>query len=330
MSRLEVNRATEKTARPPAWRRWLTKLAAIEEALSLSIDEIQDRRIARLEAEVAELASVACRSRGGAVMSGNSFVHNATGRVVKYIKPVPRGEAEGLVASVYKQAEKEFALVPPITLHSQAPEVLAAVFRRRCATHHRHGDCLPLRQPHGQCVPRALAKSSCDEFKRYEGDLRQNLRRAGRTPADSGRNRTRRNHWRSCPTSSCRRLRLGARQSRRLRGACALASTIVAAGRRAVPASVRASVEDAISRWNGGNPGLAQEWIDEAVGTLPTAVEQALARLCFLTALASYRVDQTVVNAYRSCEPNEAHLIAVTAWASLAAVTRPRKENILR
>lgn len=55
MNRLEVNRAPEKTTRPPAWRRWLAKLAAIEEALSLSVDEIQDRRIARLEAEVAEL-----------------------------------------------------------------------------------------------------------------------------------------------------------------------------------------------------------------------------------------------------------------------------------
>jgi hypothetical protein len=114
-----------------------------------------------------------------------------------------------------------------------------------------------------------------------------------------------------------------ARDSRAVSGALArFASTIEAAGRRAVPASVRAIVEDAISRWNGGDPGLAQEWIDEAVGTLPTAVEQALARLCLLTALASYRVDQTVVNAYRSCEPNEAHLIAVTAWASLAAVKR--------
>lgn len=55
MSRLEMNRAAEKTTRPSPWRHWLAKLAAIEEALSLSIDEIQDRRIARLEAEVAEL-----------------------------------------------------------------------------------------------------------------------------------------------------------------------------------------------------------------------------------------------------------------------------------
>ncbi|MFZ2155471.1 MAG: hypothetical protein WAV72_05040 [Bradyrhizobium sp.] len=47
---------------------------------------------------------------------------------MKYIKPVPRGEAEGLVASVYRQAEKEFALVPPITLHSPAPEILAGVW----------------------------------------------------------------------------------------------------------------------------------------------------------------------------------------------------------
>ncbi|MFZ2155470.1 MAG: hypothetical protein WAV72_05035 [Bradyrhizobium sp.] len=65
MSRLEMNRATGKTTRPPAWRRWLAKLAAIEEALSLSIDEIQDRRIARLEAEVAELRKRSLPAVGG-------------------------------------------------------------------------------------------------------------------------------------------------------------------------------------------------------------------------------------------------------------------------
>ena len=37
------------------WRRWLATLAAIEEAVSLSPAEIQDRRIARLEAQLAEL-----------------------------------------------------------------------------------------------------------------------------------------------------------------------------------------------------------------------------------------------------------------------------------
>lgn len=61
-------------------------------------------------------------------MSGNSFVQSATARTVKYIKPVPRGAASALVAAIYRQAEREFALVPPITLHSPAPDILAGVW----------------------------------------------------------------------------------------------------------------------------------------------------------------------------------------------------------
>lgn len=40
------------------WRRWLAKLAAFDEALCLSANEIQERRIARLEAEIANLKTV--------------------------------------------------------------------------------------------------------------------------------------------------------------------------------------------------------------------------------------------------------------------------------
>ena len=61
-------------------------------------------------------------------MISASFVQIAAGRAVKYIKTVSRGEASGLVASVYLEAEREFALVPPLTLHAPAPEILAGVW----------------------------------------------------------------------------------------------------------------------------------------------------------------------------------------------------------
>jgi AhpD family alkylhydroperoxidase len=47
---------------------------------------------------------------------------------VRYVRPVPRDEAEGLVARVYEQMEADYELVPPITLHSAAPELMAAVW----------------------------------------------------------------------------------------------------------------------------------------------------------------------------------------------------------
>jgi AhpD family alkylhydroperoxidase len=46
---------------------------------------------------------------------------------VRYVSPVRRGAAQGLVGSVYEQVEREFGvLAPSLVLHSPAPEVLAA------------------------------------------------------------------------------------------------------------------------------------------------------------------------------------------------------------
>lgn len=48
-------------------------------------------------------------------------------RQVKYLAPVEPAAADGLVAEVYRQAAEEMRLVvPPVLLHSPAPEVLAA------------------------------------------------------------------------------------------------------------------------------------------------------------------------------------------------------------
>lgn len=44
-------------SKPPGWRRWISNLSAWVEAVSLSYDELQDRRIGRLERDVAELKS---------------------------------------------------------------------------------------------------------------------------------------------------------------------------------------------------------------------------------------------------------------------------------
>jgi alkylhydroperoxidase family enzyme len=46
---------------------------------------------------------------------------------VRYVSPVGRGAARGLVGRVYEQVEREFGvLAPSIVLHSPAPQVLAA------------------------------------------------------------------------------------------------------------------------------------------------------------------------------------------------------------
>ena len=50
-----MNNARADDGPTPAWRRWLARLAAIDERLFLSAGEIQDYRLARIEAQMAEL-----------------------------------------------------------------------------------------------------------------------------------------------------------------------------------------------------------------------------------------------------------------------------------
>lgn len=48
---------------------------------------------------------------------------------VRFVSPVSYAAANGRVAEVYRQLERDFGmLAPPITLHSQAPDVLAAAW----------------------------------------------------------------------------------------------------------------------------------------------------------------------------------------------------------
>lgn len=48
---------------------------------------------------------------------------------IRYVSPVLPGDASGLVACVYDQAERDFGLVaPPLVLHSPAPQALAAAW----------------------------------------------------------------------------------------------------------------------------------------------------------------------------------------------------------
>ena len=55
------------------------------------------------------------------------FRDNAPQRI-HYITPIPQAEAEGLVADVYDQMGRDFQVVPPITVHSPMPKILAGVW----------------------------------------------------------------------------------------------------------------------------------------------------------------------------------------------------------
>jgi AhpD family alkylhydroperoxidase len=49
-------------------------------------------------------------------------------RAIRFISPVAYSQAEGLVRQVYEQMRRDFQIVPPLTIHSPIPELLAGVW----------------------------------------------------------------------------------------------------------------------------------------------------------------------------------------------------------
>ncbi|MFD7659889.1 carboxymuconolactone decarboxylase family protein [Actinosynnema sp. NPDC059797] len=99
------------------------------------------------------------------------------------------------------------------------------------------------------------------------------------------------------------------------------AAAVERAGRRSAPDEVRELVSAHLARWDGRPLGVSRAWVEEAVGDLPPG-HRATGRLALLTALASYQVDQGVIDDFRAVSPTDRALIDVTSWASMAAARR--------
>jgi alkylhydroperoxidase family enzyme len=98
-------------------------------------------------------------------------------------------------------------------------------------------------------------------------------------------------------------------------------AAVDAAGRRAVPTGVRRLVTDALAGASAPPTLDTRAWLDVALATL-AAPERPAGRLALLTAMASYRVTDRVVDEVREQGYDDAALIALTSWASLAAARR--------
>lgn len=93
------------------------------------------------------------------------------------------------------------------------------------------------------------------------------------------------------------------------------------AGVRSVPEGVRDLVRSRLSTWEGQPPGLSRAWVEEAVAGLPPA-EQPAGRLALLVALASYQVDEGLVEDFRRTGADDAAVIDLIAWAAMATARR--------
>jgi AhpD family alkylhydroperoxidase len=99
------------------------------------------------------------------------------------------------------------------------------------------------------------------------------------------------------------------------------AAVIEEAGKRVVPEQVRFLLSERVQTWNGAAMGINRRWVEDAVVEIK-GEHRAAARLALLTAFASYQVDSSVVEDFQSHYPDDAQLIAATAWASFTAARR--------
>jgi hypothetical protein len=94
-----------------------------------------------------------------------------------------------------------------------------------------------------------------------------------------------------------------------------------AAGAQSLSTEVRDLVRSTLDGWRGEDAGLSRDWCEELVAELPEP-DRSAGRLALLTALASYQVDEEVVQGFRRHRPDDAALVSAVAWAGFAAARR--------
>ncbi|MDH3200043.1 MAG: carboxymuconolactone decarboxylase family protein [Myxococcales bacterium] len=99
------------------------------------------------------------------------------------------------------------------------------------------------------------------------------------------------------------------------------AAVVEEAGQRVLPEHVRALLLARLAGWEGEEPEISAPLVDDAVASLDEAHRPA-GRFVLLVALASYRVDQSTVEAFRRTTPGDRALVEASAWAALQAARR--------
>jgi AhpD family alkylhydroperoxidase len=336
------------------------------------------------------------------------IVERVAATAVRHVTPVPPGEAQGLVARVYAQARADFLLVPPFTIHSSVPEVLAGAWSIVRETllaglvQRGHKEAIAATVSKGNACPycvdvhlaaagaasaAARALGHDDERQIADPQMRalvgwaKETRRPGCEvlgrppfgPAEApevigtalafnyinrmvnlfcddspvpvpGMLAGLRPFMRTLATpmirpvvgKSCapgdslellpRAVLPGdmewAKDRSEIAAAWAgFADVVERHVRNVVDERVIDCVRDYVATWRGTDPSLGQRWLGDAVAPLPES-DRPAGRLALLTALASYQVDGTVIDAFRRTHPGDAPLIALTAWASFTATRR--------
>lgn len=101
-----------------------------------------------------------------------------------------------------------------------------------------------------------------------------------------------------------------------------LVASAEAAGEAVLDEAERACVAAAIEAWDGSDPPLGSEWIDEALNGLDRRSSRARARLALLAALAPHRIDDAAVEAFKRERPHDRELVGAVAWSASRVARR--------
>ena len=92
-------------------------------------------------------------------------------------------------------------------------------------------------------------------------------------------------------------------------------------GRNSIPEDVRDCVVKHVQAWDGRDPSLGRQWVEEVINGLDDK-SQDIGRLVLLTALAPYQVDEGVVNAFTTHITGDDRLLGALAWGSFTAAKK--------
>ena len=93
------------------------------------------------------------------------------------------------------------------------------------------------------------------------------------------------------------------------------------AGKDFIPENIQECVVKHVQAWDGKDPGLGRDWVEEAMNGLDEKSKD-IGRLVLLTALAPYRVDDSIVHAFVTHINEDKKLLGALAWGSFTAARR--------
>jgi hypothetical protein len=97
-------------------------------------------------------------------------------------------------------------------------------------------------------------------------------------------------------------------------------AVITRIGLETIPSEVRKLADERIAAWNGEDPGLSRQWVNNVVNGLSSS-HQSIAKLVLLAALAPHQIDEELINAYRH-QSDDRSLVDVLGYGSFMASRR--------